>query len=601
MTLGVSGAGNKDQTLTIPTSSYATGYFTLQYDYQETAPISLGATSTQIRDALAALQLLDTHQTGVWNLDVDPVDLSDPSKAVYKIHFHTTDIGPAVALVARLVPIMVDTAGGADNLRVQATYEQLFYSGGAGQDNVMLSANALTDQPLSASEVVAQISVNATDLHHQKLTMANVTGGHFALQLGTHKTSALGWDVSPEFVAAAMLTLLHNEGSPSATAADVSVHRDGTGYDIDFANTLTVGALSALASGVDAGKPYRLLSNGLAAVVTVDGGDDSDQYTVNLIGGDTSSLINVYDSGDITSGTDTLTINGTSHPDYFLLRAATALSGLAFIALVNAADPHNVGRCGSGRARELQHEPREHHAQHAHEHRHGGCDQRRHPGRPGLRRRHARDHHDQRRRQRRPLPDRPALQVASHPAPRRDRARGRLRHDRDDAAAGCSNGVTNPLTINGGKGNDNFIVFHNLAALDLNGDDGDDTFIVQAFALAGSQDDFRALTDLSGGAGADLIQYAVNAPVNIDGGDGFDTIIVIGTEFGDDFVVTKDGVFGAGLNINFVEHRVARGRRRRGRRPLLRPQHRHQLQDDDHRRPRQRPDQRPGPDAGATA
>ena len=86
----------------------------------------------------------------------------------------------------------------------------------------------------------------------------------------------------------------------------------------------------------------------------------------------------------------------------------------------------------------------------------------------------------------------------------------------------------------------------------LNGDNGDDTFLVQAFALAGSQDDFRALTDLSGGAGADLIQYAVNAPVNIDGGDGFDTVIVIGTEFADDFVITKDGVFGAGLNVNFV-------------------------------------------------
>ena len=109
-----------------------------------------------------------------------------------------------------------------------------------------------------------------------------------------------------------------------------------------------------------------------------------------------------------------------------------------------------------------------------------------------------------------------------------------------------------PLTINGLKGNDNFIVFHNLAVLALNGGDGDDTFLVQAFALAGSQDDFRALTDLSGGAGADLIQYAVNAPVNIDGGDGFDTVIVIGTEFADDFVVTKDGVFGAGLNVNFV-------------------------------------------------
>ena len=44
----------------------------------------------------------------------------------------------------------------------------------------------------------------------------------------------------------------------------------------------------------------------------------------------------------------------------------------------------------------------------------------------------------------------------------------------------------------------------------------------------------------------------MNAPVNIDGGDGFDTVIVIGTEFNDDFVITPTGVFGAGLNVNFV-------------------------------------------------
>src|SRR5262249_14326867 len=84
------------------------------------------------------------------------------------------------------------------------------------------------------------------------------------------------------------------------------------------------------------------------------------------------------------------------------------------------------------------------------------------------------------------------------------------------------------------------------------GDAGDDSFIIQAFALAGSQDDQRARTDVSGGAGSDLIQYAVNAPVDIDGGDGFDNVIIIGTEFNDDFVVTANGVFGAGLFVNFV-------------------------------------------------
>ena len=115
-----------------------------------------------------------------------------------------------------------------------------------------------------------------------------------------------------------------------------------------------------------------------------------------------------------------------------------------------------------------------------------------------------------------------------------------------------SNGISHPVTIEGSLGKDQFTVFHNKAVLTLNGGDGDDIFEVRAFALIGSQEPQRQRTDISGGAGADLVQYAVNAPVNIDGGDGFDTLIVIGTEFGDDFVITESGVFGAGLNVNFV-------------------------------------------------
>jgi hypothetical protein len=95
------------------------------------------------------------------------------------------------------------------------------------------------------------------------------------------------------------------------------------------------------------------------------------------------------------------------------------------------------------------------------------------------------------------------------------------------------------MKIFGGEDNDEFVVYHNLAPLILYGDDGDDSFLIRAFALVGSQEDLRERTDVSGGAGADLVRYAVNAPVNIDGGDGFDTVIVIGTEFNDDFVLPR--------------------------------------------------------------
>jgi hypothetical protein len=57
---------------------------------------------------------------------------------------------------------------------------------------------------------------------------------------------------------------------------------------------------------------------------------------------------------------------------------------------------------------------------------------------------------------------------------------------------------------------------------------------------------------MKGDGGADTILYVVNAPVGIDGGDGFDTVRIVGTEFADDFMVTDAGIFGAGLNVSYV-------------------------------------------------
>src|SRR5262249_17722432 len=117
-----------------------------------------------------------------------------------------------------------------------------------------------------------------------------------------------------------------------------------------------------------------------------------------------------------------------------------------------------------------------------------------------------------------------------------------------------SNGISQDTTIEGGQGNDRFTVFHNLANLILNGGSGDDTFRGRAFALKGSQavDPAQKITDIDCGRGADFVEYTDNAPVNIDGGPGTDTVVVIGTEFSDTFVITKDGVYGAGLFVRFV-------------------------------------------------
>ncbi|MBT3889258.1 MAG: hypothetical protein HOF72_01405, partial [Planctomycetaceae bacterium] len=115
-----------------------------------------------------------------------------------------------------------------------------------------------------------------------------------------------------------------------------------------------------------------------------------------------------------------------------------------------------------------------------------------------------------------------------------------------------SNGNSFSTSLYGGDGDDNFVVYHNLATLGLFGENDDDKFTVRAFVELDEDEATKRLTNINGGQGGDFVEYAVNAPVDIDGGDGFDTMVIIGTEFGDDIVVTQTGVYGAGL---FVEYR----------------------------------------------
>ena len=121
-----------------------------------------------------------------------------------------------------------------------------------------------------------------------------------------------------------------------------------------------------------------------------------------------------------------------------------------------------------------------------------------------------------------------------------------------------SNGVSQATTILGGPGEDRFVVFHNTAALNLDGGPGDDFFSIRAFALLGSTaiDPNQKATTVKGGDGNDFVEYAVNAPVAIDGGPGVNTVVVIGTEFSDTFVITPTGVFGAGLFVSYVNVQI---------------------------------------------
>ena len=119
-----------------------------------------------------------------------------------------------------------------------------------------------------------------------------------------------------------------------------------------------------------------------------------------------------------------------------------------------------------------------------------------------------------------------------------------------DGIAYVSDGVNNATTAFGGDGADVFNVYHNKGTLRLEGEAGNDEFIVRAFVTVDLSP--QAETEILAGGGDDTINYAINAPVSLDGGAGFDTVVVLGTPFNDNFVVTRDGIFGAGLNVTFA-------------------------------------------------
>lgn len=300
----------------------------------------------------------------------------------------------------------------------------------------------------------------------------------------------------------------------------------------------------------------------------IDGGSGSDDTIINTLGGDMSSLLTLFDSGaPIGDGVDTLIVNGTEEADRFLLRAARADVFDATLNDVNAAlsgVEDELAAIGVIKSLQLDLSTLPPRASIAKLNSEGNVERINYYDNMesiivnGL---EASD---------RIVSDNTNAEVTVNGGDGDDLFQvGQLFNSPRDADAGIdpydvfdtvqttkgflSSGINAAMTINGEDGSDSFVVFRNLAVLTLNGGDGDDEFLVKAFALEGSVDDpDRDLTDITGAGGADLIQYAVNAPVGINGGDGLDTVIVLGTEFGDDFVVTEQGVFGAGLNVNFA-------------------------------------------------
>ena len=141
-----------------------------------------------------------------------------------------------------------------------------------------------------------------------------------------------------------------------------------------------------------------------------------------------------------------------------------------------------------------------------------------------------------------------------------------------------SDACSHPVTVNGGGGNDFFDVLRNKCFLDLNGMSGDDGFVVRSF-IAAVADDGRLIdpelgrVKVAGGDDTDTVEisgdssqnlteffslreevdpdYLVNSLVDVDGGTGTDSLLVVGTEADDSYVVQDGKKFGGGLTIKY--------------------------------------------------
>ncbi|MCH5372818.1 MAG: hypothetical protein JJ992_02490, partial [Planctomycetes bacterium] len=124
--------------------------------------------------------------------------------------------------------------------------------------------------------------------------------------------------------------------------------------------------------------------------------------------------------------------------------------------------------------------------------------------------------------------------------------------------ANMTTGNSFEMIVLGDSGDDLFEVNHNSAKLFLHGGDDDDVFIVNTFlelridGAGGNPEEAANLTTIVGGLGNNRYQVVQDAPIKINGGNGIDTTVVLGTPLGDTFIVTEHFVAGGGTIINYT-------------------------------------------------
>src|SRR5262249_9808268 len=171
-----------------------------------------------------------------------------------------------------------------------SVFEETYFKAGTGDDLVWLNVNALspaaTPTPFTNADVtpdvnVAAIAPDADGFQRQTVTLVDVTGGTFTLSFGAATTAPIAWDAPAAAVEKALELL--------AGLNDVGVAKEGNVYTITFLKVHGVDKPASVA--LLGGGTTGLRSNGIHAIVTVNGEGGNDTYTVHLIGHGTDALI----------------------------------------------------------------------------------------------------------------------------------------------------------------------------------------------------------------------------------------------------------------------------------------------------------------------
>jgi len=418
----------------------------------------------------------------------------------------------------------LDAAAGDDKLNIQTVSGHLVVTAGDGADVVRVgtlapAAGGLVDGIEALLEIEGSSAEDSLFIDDSGDATPN-TG-----RLTSDHVIGLGAAVPIHYTGFEHITIGLGSGADTftvdSTHTGTSTVNAGPGNDLVFVETISGPTFINGEAGDDITRVNDDIlvpstSNGIGALLTLDGGTGSDLYVINNFGNGDSTIV-VHDTGH-DGGLNELIINGTAEFDQYLLRHdLVALlntkvgNAWTHVEKVFYDDQITKGLTINGL---------------------GGDD-------------------------RFALDDNSALTTINGGEGNDLFQVGQLfgsprsiaidQSDLSETTRGAlSNGITNETTLHGNNGNDKFFIFHNLEDLHAFGDAGDDEFIVRTFVTADEH------TTVDAGAGADVVSYILNAPVSIDGGDGFDKLVVIGTEVGDTFLVTANAVYGAGRVVTYT-------------------------------------------------